>query len=165
MRGLKGLALLTAVVVVGLVVRNFFAGDRRQIQRQIDALSEVASVSPAETGIERLARASRLGAFFTDDVMIRTSQSEASFVGGRQAVMALAGQTAAAYGPMSVEFADVQIGITDPSTAAVYVTATITGNRPQGGLLETREVSATFKKVNGEWLISQAEVLRPQDGQ
>ena len=165
MRGLKLFAVAAAVIVAGLVARNYFFGDRRQIQRQLDELAETASVNPAETGIDRLARASRLGRFFTEDVMIRTSQSAESFVGGRQAVMGMAAQTAAAYGPVTVAFDDVQIGLTDSSTAAVYVTATIAENNPQGRLLEAREVSVTFKKTNGEWLISQAEVLRPNEGQ
>ena len=161
MKILKVIALLTAAVVVALTARNLLLGDRRRIQRQLDALAQSASVSAAETAVQRLARASRLGAFFAEDVMIRTDQNASSFVGGRQAVMELAAQAPAAYGPIKVSLDDVQIGISESSTASVYVTVNVTANGPEGRLLETRQVSGTLRKVDGEWLISQVEVLAP----
>ena len=136
MKILKVIALLTAAVVVALTARNLLLGDRRRIQRQLDALAQSATVSPTETGVQRLARASRLGAFF-------------------------AAQASAAYGPMKVSLDDVQIGISESSTASVYVTVNVTANGPEGRLLETRQVSGTLRKVDGEWLISQVEVLAP----
>jgi hypothetical protein len=157
------LALLLAAVVLALTATSVWRSDRRQIQRQLDALAKTASVTLSETPVERLARASHLGTFFAQDVMIHTSQDRSSFVGGRQAVVGMAVQGAAAYGSIDVAFEDLKIAVTDPSTATVYMRVTVSEAAPQGGLLEARDVNLTLSKVNGEWLVSRGEVLRTLD--
>lgn len=157
------LALLLAAVVLALAAASVWRSDRRQIQRRLDALAKTASVAGSETPVERLARASRLGTFFAEDVMIQTSQDRSSFVGGRQAVVGMAVQGAAAYGSINVAFEDLKIAVTDPSTATVYMRATVSEAAPQGGLLEARDVTLTLSNVNGEWLVSRGEVLRALD--
>jgi hypothetical protein len=156
--GRKRVALVVALALIAIAARAFWFSDARVIHRRLDALAETASVTTNETDIDRLARAARLGTFVTDDVMIRSDVS--SFVGGKQAVVGLALQGAAADGPMTVAFDDVQISVTDPATATVLVTVRVTTDNPQVEPPRPRQVNATLSKVNGLWLLSRAEVLR-----
>lgn len=156
--GRKVVAIAVALAMAVMAARSFWLRDAREIRRRLDVLAETASATRDETDIERIARLARLGKFFSDDVILRKDVS--SFVGGRQAVVGLALQGASAYGRMAVSFDDVQIALTDATTATVYMTMRVSGDNPQTGLLEPRQVSATLSKVNGEWLVSRGEVLR-----
>ena len=151
-------AVGVALAVAVMAARSWWLSDAREIRRRLDVLAETASAAGGETHIERLARLARLGEFFTDDVILRKDVS--SFVGGRQAVVGLALQGAAAYGRMAVSFDEVQIALTDATTATVYMTMKVSGDNPQTGVPEPRQVSATLSKINGEWLVSRGEVLR-----
>lgn len=156
--GRKFVAVALALAIAVIAARSFWLSDAREIRRRLNALAETASAARGETDIERLARLARLGKFFSDDVILRNDVS--SFVGGRQAVVGLALQGAAAYGRMAVSFDDVQIALIDATTATVYMTLRVSGDDPQTGGPEPRQVSATLSKLNGEWLVSRDKLLR-----
>ena len=156
--GRKFVSVAVALVIGVMAARAFWFSDARVIRRRLAALAETASVAKSETDVDRLVRAARLGTFVTDEVMIRSDVS--AFVGGKQAIVGLALQGAAAYGPMTVAFDNVHISVTDPATATVLLNVRVTADNPQVELPQPRQVNATLSKVNGQWLLSRAEVLR-----
>jgi hypothetical protein len=156
--GRKSVPVAIALAIVAMAARSLWPSDARDIRRRLEALAEIASVPESETDLERLARLARLGRFFSEDVILRKDVS--SFVGGRQAVVGLALQGAAAYGRMTVAFDDVQVAVTDATTATAYMTLKVSGGSPQASALEPRQVSVTLSKIKGEWLVSRGEVLR-----
>ena len=104
------------LVVAGVVAVSYLRGDRRQIRLQLDALAETASVAGTESDVMRLARAARIGGFFTEDVVIRRSEDNSAFVGGRRAVAGLAAQAAAEHRTMKVSIENLEIAIADART-------------------------------------------------
>jgi hypothetical protein len=154
-----------AVVVVAAVVgAGYYLGDRRQIRHQLDALAEAATVNGAESDIERLARAARIGGFFTDDVVIRRSEDNSAFVGGRRGVAEMATAAAVEHRTMKVSIDNVDISIADGSNATANMTVVLATNNPEAESVNMRQVTATLRKVNGTWLVSQAVVTRDPAG-
>jgi len=156
-----GLALVALAAVVGAA---YYLGDRRQIRHQLDALAATATVDGAESDVDRLARAARIGGFFTDDVVIRRSEDNSAFVGGRRGVAEMATAAAAAHRTMKVSIDNVDITIADGSTATANMTVVVATNNPDAESVNVRQVTATLRKVNGTWLIAQAIVTRDPAG-
>ncbi len=157
---MKSLRLWAAIIVIAaaVVAVVYLRSDRRQIRRQLDLLATTASVNGSESDIERLARAARLGGFFTEDVVIRRSEDNSAFVGGRPAVAGMAAQVASQNRTMDVSIKNVDVTIADGSTATADMTVVVSMSNPQTESVDLREVMASLRKVNGTWLISQAEV-------
>jgi hypothetical protein len=134
-----------AVVVVAAVVgAGYYLGDRRQIRHQLDALAEAATVNGAESDIERLARAARIG--------------------GRRGVAEMATAAAVEHRTMKVSIDNVDISIADGSNATANMTVVLATNNPEAESVNMRQVTATLRKVNGTWLVSQAVVTRDPAG-
>ena len=157
---MKSLRLWGAIIVIVAAVAAvlYLRGDRRQIRRQLDSLATTASVRGTESDIDRLARAARLGGFFTEDVVIRRSEDNSAFVGGRPAVAGMAAQVASQNRTMKVSIKNVDIAIADGSTATADMTVVVAMSNPETESVDLREVMASLRKVNGTWLISQAAV-------
>jgi hypothetical protein len=155
-----GIVVVVLAVVFGV---GYYLGDERQIRHQVDALAATASVNGTETDVERLARAARIGGFFTDDVVIRRSEDNSAFVGGRRGVAEMATAAAAEHRTMKVTVDHLDITIADGSNAAANMTVVVSTNNPETESVNLRQVTATFRKVNRSWLISQA-VVQPSRG-
>ena len=104
-----------------------------------------------------------LGAGVSTYVIIRTSTDNSAFVGGRRAVAAMAAQTSAERRTLKVSLDDVEIEVTDATTATAAMTVVIFSNRPDAESIDLREVSVRLRKENGTWLIAQAQVLPARD--
>ena len=152
-----------AVVALALLAAGYVRSERRQVRRQLDGLAESASMGAGASDIERLARVARLAEFFTEDVIIRTSADNSVFVGGRRAVAAMATQASAERRMLKVSLDDVEIEVTDATTATAAMTVVISSNGPDVESVDLREVSVTLRKENGVWLIAQAQVLPARD--
>ena len=156
-----GIAVVVLAAVVGV---GYYLGDRRQIRHQLDALAATATVNGAESDVDRLARAVRIGVFFTEDVVIRRSEDNSAFVGGRRGVAEMATAAAAEHRTMKVSINNVDIAIADGSNATAKMTVVVATNNPEAESVNVRQVTATLRKVNGTWLIAQAIVTRDPAG-
>jgi SnoaL-like domain len=152
------------VAVAALLAAGYYFGDRRQIRHQLDALATAATVTGAESDLDRLARAVRIGSFFTEDVVIRRSEDNSAFVGGRRGVAEMATAAAAEHRTMKVSIDNVNITLTDGSNASASMTVVVSTNNPDAESVNVRMVTATFRKVDRTWLIAQAIVTRDPAG-
>ena len=118
----------------------------------------------AEGDIDRLARAARIGGFFSEDVVIRRSEDNSAFVGGRRGVASMAMQAGVEHRTMRVSIANVDITIADRENATADMTVVVSTNDADAESVDLREVTATFRKVNDTWLISQAQVRPAREG-
>ncbi len=91
-------------------------------------------------------------------MVIRRSEDNSAFVGGRPAVAGIAAQAASQYRTMKVSIKNVDIAIADGSTATADMTVVVAMSSPETESVDLREVMAALRKVNGTWLISQAAV-------
>jgi hypothetical protein len=155
---------VAGVAVAALLAAGYYFGDRRQIRHQLDALAATATVNGAEGDLDRLARAARIGSFFTEDVVIRRSEDNSAFVGGRRGVAEMATAAAAGHRTMTVSIDNLHITLTDGSNATASMTVVVSMNNPDAESVNVRLVTATLRKVDRTWLISQAIVTRDPAG-
>jgi hypothetical protein len=143
----KLVTLLLVAVVVILAARYLFWNDRRDVRRRLTTIADAVNAGGSD-----------LGAFLTDDVIIRTDP--ATIVGGRPAVVKLVRDAVAARGQVKVSLGDVQVELIDPSTATVFFTGRISGGDPRVPDPAPRQLHATFVKQGGDWRLTRAEVQR-----
>jgi len=153
-----------SVIVAAAVLVGCGLGDKRQIRHQLEALATAATVNGPESDVERLARAARIGSFFTEDVVIRRSEDNSAFVGGRRGVAEMATAAAAAHRTMKVSIDNVNITVIGASDATAHLTVVVSTNNPEAESVNVRQVTATLRNVDGTWLISQAVVTRDPAG-
>jgi glycine cleavage system aminomethyltransferase T len=157
---------VAAVVVAAVLGAGYYLGDKRQIRHQLDALAATATVNGPEGDVDRLARAASIGGFFTDDVVIRRSEDNSAFVGGRRGVAEMATAAAAEHHTMKVSIDNVDIFFMNGhgADATASMTVVVSTDNPEAESVNVRQVTATLRKVNGTWLISQAVVTRDPAG-
>ena len=63
-------------------------------------------------------------------------------------------------GGWNVDFVDTDVRVNPDGTARAFVTAEVTTHDPETGkgTLDSREVTFSFVKQDGAWLVSEAEV-------
>lgn len=154
---------IAVLLVAGLIwgIRRLFPSDREKIVRQLNDLASTVSTAGAETDVARMAKAARIGRFFTEDVTVDLGPPQ-SPIQGRGTLVALAA-SAREQGRLRVEFIDVQIAIGPGSmSASVDLTAKVSGPDSEDGrpAVDAREFRITFQKVRDEWLISRVEGVR-----
>jgi hypothetical protein len=149
-------AVTLIVVAVALGVWYGYPNDARAIRRQLDRLSADISAGAEETDFARLARAARIGRYFSEDVRIQVTGLSA--ITGRGALVALAAQARQADPGFRLDFVDVQVSVDpDHQHATVSLTARVTTTSPAAGQSDTdaRELRFIFRKVEREWLVAQ----------
>jgi len=152
------MAAIAIAAVAAVAVRSIFWSDARLVRRQLGAMANAASAPANESEIDRVARAARLSRMMTDGVIIR--QGASSFVGGRQAVAGWVLQGVTEFGPFKVALSDQRVSLEDARTATVFATVSLAPDKLGISPPDPRQVHVTLTKVDGEWLLSAAEVLR-----
>ena len=150
-------------VVVALLLAYFsyqwWYNPRRAIKRQLGELAATLSVPPdSRDGLDRLARAARLRAYFAPDVRISLGPSRPGLTSRDVLVGAVAAWNPPA-GGWNVSFVDVQISLDSDATARAYMTVEINSSDPRTGqpAYDAREVRVGMAEQEGAWVITTAE--------
>ena len=142
-------------------------GDERAIKSQMSTIAATLTVPANDGDLGRLSRIASMRNTLAPDVQVFTgiaarpgAQMPAELV-GRDAVLALASRWTPPAGGVTVEFVDLQVTL-DPSrvTAQVYGTAKVTSGPPERPVVDARELTMGFSKIDGAWLVSS---VRPED--
>ncbi len=154
------------LVAIALLVPGCGNSDVRAIEDQLSAIEKALTVPGSEGELGRVARVASLRNAFAENIQVSTGATAAPAAQippeliGRDAVLALAARWAPPAGGVTVEFVDAQITL-DPSnvTAQVYCTVQATSGPPERPLVDARELTVGFSKIDGEWLVSS---VRPE---
>jgi len=152
---------VVAVIAIAWIARAWWPSEERRIRARLDALAEEVS-TPAgnmEDALARMARAVRIGSFFTEAAAIEAGPPYPA-LRGRDTIVGAASSVGAQ--EVTLEFVDVQVGVAAGQQAAsAYMTAKAAGlDRAGGRGLDASEVEMDFRKVDGRWLIAAARVRR-----
>lgn len=146
-------AVVVALVAAYYAYQTLFPDDEGRIRAALDDLAAMVSQSGGE-GFAQMARAAKLGSFFTRDIVVDLGPPF-SPIRGRDTVMALAAKAQIPGEGFHVRFVDVTVTV-DPSglSAVVALTATVQG-RSLGELqaIDAKELEMDFRQVDGDWLI------------
>ena len=155
--------LVVAVVLAGAgygVWRAYFRGEDSVIRDRLDAL--VAEVNEgASDGLGLVARAARIGSFFTEDVAL--DLGEGAPIRGRETVIGMAARLQPRTAALTAAIDDVTVNVGESGSADVDLTATFArhGDSADEGSIDARELALGMRKVDGEWLIARVTAVEP----
>jgi hypothetical protein len=156
-----GLALAVAVGVGYGIWHAYLRGDERIIRERLDALAGEVNEGGSE-GLGLVARAAKIGSFFTEDVTVDLGEGTAP-IRGRRTLMAMAARLEPRTSAFTVAFDDVTVEVSDGAAAEVNLTATFTrqAGDTTDSSMDARELNVGMKKIEGQWLIARVAAVEP----
>jgi hypothetical protein len=134
--------------------------DESAIRRTLRAAVEEANARTGE-GLESVAKAARIGAYFTDDVVVDLGKG-APPISGRQTVIGMAALVQAPSASVVVGLEDITV-VKRPDRDVADVTLTATFTRTEVGTgertIDAREFAVEMRKEAGEWRIARVAVV------
>lgn len=133
----------------------------------MSAIAESLTVPAHDGELGRLARIAAVRNALAPDVTLSMAVTARPGVQvppalvGRDAVLALAGRWVPPPGGVTVEFVDVQVTLDDSRVnAQVYCTAQVSSGPDDRPLVDARELTLGFSRIDGTWLITS---VRPEE--
>ena len=162
-RGLRWSLLGVVAIVTAVAAYVLWHDEARVVRARVNAAAAAVSTRAGEGDLDRLARLAGLGKLLAPDVVVEAEPGGAA-IRGRDAVVGLASQLAAAGGPQTIELTDVDVTLDDPKirasvTAVVRVTSASPGESPRTGPASTFHgdvVRIELARNGGDWLITRA---------
>lgn len=143
------------------------SSDERAIKDQMAAIAKALTVPANEGELGRVARIASLRNVLAQDIQVSTGVSPRTGaqippeIVGRDAVLALAARWAPPTGGVTVEFVDIQVTRDGNGVVAqVYCTAQASSGPPERPVVDARELTVGFSKIDGEWRVTS---VRPED--
>ena len=162
MNKLRRVLLVAAVLVIGFFVWQFcFPNPQQVIKRRLNEVARLASFTPNEGAISRLAKIQRLGLFFAEDVQVTVDIPgyESHTFNRREEVMQVVMASPRLGAGVAAQFLDmnIQMGAGDESAMVdLTLEAKISGESD----LLAQELNFTLKKIKGDWLITRVETVK-----
>lgn len=133
----------------------------------MSAIAQALTVPANDGDLGRIGRIASLRSLLAENIRVSTgfsarpgAQIPPELV-GRDAVLALVARWAPPVSGVTVEFVDMQITLdAGDAGAQVYCTAQATSGPPDQPVVDARELTVGFTKVDGSWLVSS---VRPED--
>ena len=158
------------VVVSGIILAAAIGcgdSDERAIKNQMSAIADSLSVPANDGELGRIARIAVVRNVLAPDITVsmgataRPGTQVQSELVGRDAVLALAGRWVPPPGGVTVEFVDMQVTLDDSrANAQVYCTARVSSGPEERPLVDARELTLGFSRIDGTWLITS---VRPEE--
>jgi hypothetical protein len=153
------LALAAAALGVWLWL-VLFPSPEKIIAGQFEKLARAASVQPGEGYLPRMARAQKVGDFFSTNVEINIDlpgrQQNAAMSRDDIVQAVMAAQTA---GGLTVKFPDINVTVgADKETAEADVT--VEARVPGEQDMMVQEMKFTLRRIDGKWLITRVQTVR-----
>jgi hypothetical protein len=154
----KPVAVVLAVIFIGVALVKWWPSDTRAVRRQLDAIADVLSVPPAESDLSRAARIADLRSYLSPDVHVHLTGQD---ITSRDTVMALAERWSPPPGGMFLEFLDEKIAFPGDGVARVELTARMSRKNPDTGDtdVDDRPTSVDLARRDGDWVVTSVESL------
>lgn len=160
----NGTAVVVAItaVLVGYFTYQWWFNPSRAVKRRLGEVAAALSVPANETEVNRVARLAQLRKFLAPNVRVHMSEP-AQEITSRDAVLALVGAFRPATDGVDVRFTDAQIFVDSDSAAHAYIAVEAVSPDPRSGqpTVDSRNASVDLGKIDGEWLVTIAELKPP----
>ena len=155
-------SIYVAVVLAALTgyfVYQWWFNPNRMVKARLGDIAAVLSIPANEAALGRVTRLAQLRKLATPDVHLRIGKDGADLT-SRDAVLAAVAAFTPPPGGWNVDFVDADVRVNSDETARAYVTADVTTHDPATGkqTLDSRDVTFSFVKRDGDWLVSEAQV-------
>src|SRR6266481_2836460 len=157
-------ALAVIVIALGVWIWvTFFPGPEQAIRKRLAELAKLGSFASNEGALAKGLNSQQLASFFTQDVEVSVDVPGLQRVklSGRDNLLtaALAVRGNGTLTSLKVDLLDINITFgPDKTTAVVTLTLKVQANGERE--FTPQEMKFTMKKVNGDWLIREAETVR-----
>ena len=145
--------------LAGYFTYQWWFNPNRMIKTRLGDVAAALSAPADEAELGRLARLAQIRTLATADLHVRIGKSGPDLA-SRDAVLAAFGGWTPPRGGRNIDFVDVDVRVNSDGTARAFVTAEASTHEPNSDrqTLDSREVTFSFVKQNGEWLVSEAEM-------
>lgn len=144
--------------LIGYFVYQWWFNPNRMIKAKLGEVAANLSAPDDESAAARAARLLRLRNLAINDIYVKIGDEGGVFT-SRDALLGAIAALPSPPGGRNVDFGDVDVRVSGEDTATAFVTADISARNPQTGeqTLDSRDVTFSFVKQNGEWLVREAE--------
>jgi len=158
-RALRAGAAVALAAVAYFVWSRWGSDDERVIRERIGALRDEVNRS-ADGGLAAISRATNIGSYFTEDVVVDLGKGAAP-IRGRMTIMGMAERLQPRTAAFRLEFDDVGVEMTrGAATADVTLTASfIRGSQTGEESRDAREFALGLTKAGGTWRIAQVTAI------
>jgi len=155
-------SMYVAAVLIALVayfVYQWWFNPNRMVKARLGDIAAAVSIPPNEAELARVGRIAQLRKLVTADVHV-TLGTHGADLQSRDAVIGAAAGFTAPPGGWNVDFVNADVAVSGDGTARAFVTAEVTSRDVQTGsqTQDSREVTFSFVKQDGAWLVREAEV-------
>jgi hypothetical protein len=147
--------------LTGYFVYQWWFNPNRMVKARLGDIAAALSSPAGETDLGRVTRLAQLRALATAEVHVRVGgNGNGRDLASRDEVLGALSAFKPAAGGWSVDFVDADVLVSADDTARAYVTADVTTMDPQTGqqALDSRDVTFSFVRRDGSWLVSAADV-------
>lgn len=158
----RRLLLLALAVAAGWWLWSvLFPSPKRVIQSRLKEMAQLASVSPNEAPLARLANANKLVSFCSEGVELAVDVPGRSLqrVSGRDELLQAALMARSTLPGMTVEFLDIEV-LLQPDGQSAIADLTAKVKVPTDRDYYLQELKFQFQRVNGHWLIRRIETVK-----
>jgi SnoaL-like domain len=154
----KTVALLMVAVSVGAISFWVLRRDERQIYGQLLRVNEFNGAAGNQS--DTATRATRIGQYFTRDVIIEFGDGRAT-IQGRETLVSMATRLLPRTSGYAAQLADTEINVVDSDRADVSVTLVLRSRAPDFLEIDPRELSIFFQNIEGGWRIRHVKLVSP----
>jgi hypothetical protein len=159
-RSLVVVAAVVAAMALVWVWRVWWVSDAQQITRRLQSFASAFNESTAD-GLGGVARAAKIGSYFTDDIVIDLGRGTPP-IHGRDTLMGMAARLQPRTAAFTLQLLDINVEMGPDSTAEVNLTATFRRSTAAGEeSMDARELLLTMTKVDGEWRTRHVKAIEP----
>ena len=151
-----------AVVLAALWAGRFWwPDDKRDVRRRLQALAADFNESTTD-GLGTVARAARIGAYFTDDVVLELGQGGPP-IRGRETLIGMAARLQPRTAVFTLDLLDMNVTVSSPDTAEVSLTAAFRRRSLATGdnSVDAQELAVSMVNTDGNWLVSHVRAVEP----
>jgi hypothetical protein len=149
-------------VLAGYFTYQWWFNPSRAVKRRLGEIAAALSIPAQEADMNRIARLAQLRTFLAADLRVRSGEPPQEMV-SRDTVLALVAGFRAAAGGLDVRFTDTQVFVDAEAAAHAYLTVDLVTPDPQSGqpTIDSRDASVDLAKIDGQWLVTIAELKPP----
>lgn len=158
-KAIAGALAITLLAIWGW--RSWWPDDKRDIRRRLNAFESDFNDSTTD-GLGAVARAARIGSYFTDDVVVELGQGSPP-IRGRETLIGMASRLQTRTSAFTLQLLDIQVEVQGPSEADVRLTASFRRRSLPSGdeSIDAQEFAVRMVKTDGEWRMSHVTAVEP----
>jgi len=151
---------IVVALLVGYFTYQWWFNPSRAVKRRLGEIAAALSIPVQESDIDRVGRIAQLRKFLAPAVRVRSGEPPQELASRDAVVGALAGFRPAT--SVDVRFTDTQVFMDADAAAHAYLTVDLITPDPRSGqpTIDSRSASVDLGKIDGEWLVTIAE-LKP----